>query len=123
MSFDGGVGDNERSVFAKLFQEFAQVYPDSEVGRQHAALYGESRAVARENLERIMAASERGEDVAELVLLNLLPYSETVRTREGGYWISVAPVFTIQQSMPRRRWRQMRCWLRCHCCRTDHEIP
>jgi 5-methylcytosine-specific restriction protein B len=83
----------KRIEFANLFQELAESYPFSPEGQEHAASYQESRSQARESLDGLIVASERGEDITEAVLFRLLPYTDSAANRERGLWVSVAPAF------------------------------
>ena len=86
--------ENKRPEFARLFQEFAASYPPSTDGKRHIALYNETRKQARKNLDWLIAASERGEDVTEAVLFKLLPYADTKANRDKGMWVCNASAFT-----------------------------
>lgn len=79
-------------------QEFAQLYPDAyreyldaETGRKHLAAYPAQRQEAQRNLEGILAARARGEDITDAVLVKLLPYADTANNRAAGAWISITP--------------------------------
>jgi len=57
----------------------------------HVEAYEEQRAQGRQNFEAIVEADDRGEDVADQVLLTLLPYRDSPAYREKGAWIHIAP--------------------------------
>ena len=86
--------ERRRGEFASLFGEFTGSYPATSEGVRHVALYDQGRIQARENLDSVLAAQEQGDDVTDLVLLKLLPYTDNARNREEGAWICVAPSVT-----------------------------
>ena len=83
--------DNKRAEFARLFHEFAYSYPLEPEGLDHIKRYEEQRTQGQENFTTIDKAARRGEDVAEQVLLKLLPYNNFPAYRQKGAWIHVAP--------------------------------
>lgn len=80
-----------RREFAELFQEFARTYPQTPDGQGHLALYTSGREQGCKNFYEIVAASDRGEDITDRVLLGLLPHSDQAGSREQGAWMPVAP--------------------------------
>ena len=83
----------KRFEFLKLFREFADSYLPSPDGLKHIASYDLSRVLARKNLEEIRKCQESGGDITDLVILKLLPYSDTDQARNAGYFISPGWVF------------------------------
>ncbi|MEJ7630986.1 MAG: hypothetical protein WKF28_00655 [Rubrobacteraceae bacterium] len=83
--------EEKRAEFAALFREFAEYFPDTPQGRNHIDAYGRDRMSGRENFKGIVQAAERGEDVTDRVLLELLPHADTEANRSKGAWIHVAP--------------------------------
>ncbi len=81
----------KRAEFVRLFQEFAKTYPATPDGEHHIAMYETSREQGRQNFEEIDAAAKRGADVADQVLLKLLPYRDTPAYRQKGAWTHIAP--------------------------------
>ncbi len=92
--------EERRTEFAKLFREFAGTYPSTPAGKRHIEAYEEARSRGRENLREVLSANARGEDVTELVLLKLLPHSDTASNRKKGAWTHIAPA--VQGDI--RRW-------------------
>ena len=83
----------KRVEFLKLFREFADSYLLSPDGLKHIASYDLSRVLARKNLEEIRTFQESGGDITDLVILKLLPYSDTDQARNAGHFISPGWVF------------------------------
>jgi 5-methylcytosine-specific restriction protein B len=81
----------KREEFVRLFREFAQSYPHTPDGQNHLIFCKSAREQGRRNFEEIAAAAERGEDVADRVLLRLIPYRDSPGYREKGAWIHIAP--------------------------------
>jgi len=81
----------KRAQFSALFQEFAQAYPHTPVGREHAARYATVRNAARENYQYLRAAAARGEDITDVVLRTLLPHTDSAAHHWQGAWIHWAP--------------------------------
>jgi len=104
--------ENKRPEFARLFQEFAASYPPSTDGKRHIALYNETRKQARKNLDWLIAASERGEDVTEAVLFKLLPYADTKANRDKGMWVCNASAFTtdVRVKLEASGWTKPEDW-------------
>jgi 5-methylcytosine-specific restriction protein B len=80
-----------RKRFAELFAEFVEHYAQSKQGLIHAESYDQVRKTGRKNFEAIIAAADKGQDVTELVLKQLLPHTQSAAHEEGKYWIHVAP--------------------------------
>ncbi|HOE45101.1 MULTISPECIES: hypothetical protein [Methanothrix] len=83
----------KRSEFLKLFEEFVNSYMVEPEGKTHLAYYALGRVQARNNLESIKLAANRGEIVEDQVLLKLMPYLDSQSNRDQGNWISIAPAF------------------------------
>ncbi len=81
----------KRDEFVRLFREFARTYPYTPDGQNHLVAYESGREQGRQNFEEIVAAAERGEDVADRVLLKLIPYKDSPGYRKKGAWIHIAP--------------------------------
>ncbi len=96
----------KRAQFEILFEEFLEVYPPTEGGRNHIERYEPSRGEAQENFEQIVEAAERGEDITDKVLLKLLPYGNTSTNREKGAWTPLAPA--IQGDL--QKWYEAQGW-------------
>jgi len=96
----------KRSEFAALFQKFLAAYPQTAEGRFHIANYQSNRLEAERNYAAIVAAHQRGEDVTDRVLLQLLPYVNNSRNQANGAWIHLAP--TINGDL--RKWFEASGW-------------
>jgi 5-methylcytosine-specific restriction protein B len=79
-----------REEFVRLFWEFAQTYPQTPEGQNHLIFYKSGREQGRRNFEELVAA-EHEEEVADRVLLKLIPYKDSPGYREKGAWIHIAP--------------------------------
>jgi hypothetical protein len=88
------ISDQKRYEFNRLYREFIDGYPPTKEGRNHVLSYDRCRQEAQRNYDEILAAVERGEDVTDRVLLQLLPYSDTKANRDQGAWIHLAPAIT-----------------------------
>jgi 5-methylcytosine-specific restriction enzyme B len=76
------------------FREFARSYLNTPDGIAHLRAYEECRTVVKEAYGEIIARTDAGEEVTDLVLLKLLPYYTSARTSEMGAWQHIAPVIT-----------------------------
>ncbi|WP_413174026.1 McrB family protein [Anabaena azotica] len=85
---------NDKSEFTQLFGEFINSYPYTPNGISHIKSYTEQRQQACRNFEIIRTAADRGDNITELVLLKLLPHSNTINNRQRGAWIHIAPPVT-----------------------------
>ncbi len=83
--------ETKRKEFVWLFQEFARTYPQTPDGQNHLVAYEGGREQGRRNFEQLVEATQRGEDVADSVLLRLIPYRDSPSYREKGAWIHIAP--------------------------------
>lgn len=83
----------KRAEFLKLFIEFADKYLSSPGGKEHKTLYANARAQARRNLDEILEAQKRGENITDRVILKLLPYANSDQARKGDFFHSPAWVF------------------------------
>ena len=73
-------GTTAGDEFATLFEEFVGSFVDSQEGQKHLRRYGSLRAEAQESFKRICEMESRGEDITDIVLLRMLPYSDTSTT-------------------------------------------
>jgi 5-methylcytosine-specific restriction enzyme B len=80
--------ESKRAEFVDLSREFASSYPYTSDGMHHVEAYEEQRAQGRHNFEAIVEAADRGEDVADQVLLKLLPYRDSPAYRNKRAWIT-----------------------------------
>ena len=85
---------SKRNEFSRLFAQAVEEYINTPDGQEHLAQYARGRDEAKRNLDDILARRERGEDVTDLVLLKLLPYSDSERNRQAGAWVHIAPAVT-----------------------------
>ena len=73
---------------------------------RHLDAYEEGRPQGRLNFEFVLEARERGEDVTDLVLLKLLPHTDTKGNRERGAWVHIAPAIIGDL----KGWFQNKAW-------------
>ncbi len=85
---------HKKIEFLRLFQEFIISYPYTAPGISHINSYSQQRQQARRNFEAIKAAVDSGENVTELVLLQLLPYDQNTKNHQSGAWIHFASSVT-----------------------------
>ncbi|MEM7580294.1 MAG: AAA family ATPase [Cyanobacteria bacterium P01_A01_bin.80] len=84
----------KKHKFIKLFKEFISSYPYTPDGLRHKEAYHEQRQKARENFQGIISANESGENIDEVVLLQLLPYELSNNNNKRNVWIHHAPAIT-----------------------------
>lgn len=98
--------------FKTLFKDFVGGYVDSKEGQEHLRRYGKQREEAKASLKRISEMESRGEDITDIVLLRMLPYSDTENNRNKGAWIHVAPSITkdIRQWFEGAKWTKPADW-------------
>lgn len=85
---------DKKSELLRLFKEFASSYLLTPKGQGLLARYDEAQRQGCQNFEASIAAAENGEDVTELVLLKLLPHTESASNRQKGAWIHIAPAIS-----------------------------
>jgi len=96
---------SKRSEFLSLFHEFVSSFLDTAEGRSRLEAQRASGEAGRQNYHDVLAASGRGEDITEMVLLKLLPHADRKRTRELGAWLHNASVFVdARQRLPANKW-------------------
>jgi 5-methylcytosine-specific restriction enzyme B len=78
--------------FLPLFEEFVGDHLETEEGQRHLARYEREREQGRQNYAAVIAAADRGEDVSNRVLLELMPHSDNEGARRKGAWIHIAPM-------------------------------
>jgi 5-methylcytosine-specific restriction enzyme B len=77
--------------FETLYNEFLSNYLFTEKGEKHKHLILQGRREAVVNLTEVNKALKKDEDITDIVLLKLLPYSDSKNNREKGAWINIAP--------------------------------
>ncbi len=105
--------------FIRLFQEFANSYPNTTQGITHTAAYAQQREIGCRNFRAIDAAvrlnakvADSGEYVTESVLLRLLPHNDTPNNKQRGAWIHIAPAIKkdIKQWFEGAKWTESKDW-------------
>lgn len=84
----------KRDEILSLFSEFITEFSKSPEASAHIKKLKESRVTGNKNYEEVVNASNKGEDITDLILLKLLPYSESESNREASAWISIAPAIS-----------------------------
>ncbi|MDY6804581.1 MAG: AAA family ATPase [Cyanobacteriota bacterium] len=79
----------KREEFANLFEEFAPYYPYTGEGLRYRTAYEKQRKQGRRNFQAIAADFHSEEDIAESVLLQLLPHADSITNRQQGAWVHV----------------------------------
>ena len=82
---------SQKSEFIQLYKEFSEDYPLTEKGKDHIAAYSRHRQQGQQNYREVETAAARGEDITELVLLKLIPYSDSSANHDRHVWIHHAP--------------------------------
>jgi len=99
------------SELLRLFKEFASSYLLTPKGQQLLARYDEAQRQGCQNFKAAITAAENGEDVSELVLLKLLPHTESASNRQKGVWIHIAPAISgIEEWFQRSGWAEPCDW-------------
>jgi 5-methylcytosine-specific restriction protein B len=84
------ISPQKKTEFIALFDEFVRDYLSQPQGQSHLGRYDDGRAQGRRNFDKIVAAANRREDVTDLVLRLLLPYTDSATHRASGVWIHIA---------------------------------
>jgi 5-methylcytosine-specific restriction protein B len=84
----------KKAELGNLLNTFFKSYPDSKDGKKHLTLYEHGRQEGQKHYVELVAASARGEDVTDNVLLYFLPHADTSGNRDKKAWIHVAPAVT-----------------------------
>jgi len=102
----------EANKFLPLFERFKKEYPETAGGKKHISLYINGRKAAKENFELVKQASNNGDDITDLVLDKLLPYTDSESHRKEGKWIHCAPVFSgdVKSKMEGIKWVKPHQW-------------
>jgi len=77
--------------FQSLYEEFLNDFLYTEKGDEHIRYILEGRNQAKNNFDAINQAHHNGEDITDMVLLKLIPYTDSQKNKEKGAWIHVAP--------------------------------
>ncbi|MBD2455382.1 AAA family ATPase [Nostoc sp. FACHB-87] len=80
------MSSNKKNEFVQLFQKFINSYLHTASGINYRNLYSQQRQQGCRNFEAIVTAVDSGENVTELVLLQLLPYERNNNIQRGN-WI------------------------------------
>jgi len=81
-----------KNEFISLFKEFiSSSYPYTSDGLRLQANYEEQRQKGKINFQAIVSAYKSGEDITDMVLLQLLPYAQTANNSQINVWIHHAP--------------------------------
>ncbi len=102
----------KKHKFIKLFKEFISSYPYDPDGLRHKEFYREQRQKARENFQGIISSNESGENIDEVVLLQLLPYAQTTNNSQRDVWIHHASAITkdIKEWFEGAGWTKSEDW-------------
>jgi hypothetical protein len=106
------ITDEKRSLFHSYASEFEKKYLLEPAGQKHLALYKKEGDEVTLYWSKIKKAKQAGEQIIDLVLQKLLPYSNTRHNREKGYRISVAPAITrdLKKWFENAGWQQHDNW-------------
>lgn len=85
------IPDETRSLFHSYASEFEKRYLIEPMGQKHQETYKKEREEVKRYWAEVKDAKQKGQDITDLVLHKLLPYSNTRSNRENGYRISIAP--------------------------------
>lgn len=88
------ITEEKKQEFAMLFQEFINSYLLTPNGLRHLSAYNEQRKQGKINFETVINALKNKEDITDLVLLKLLPYTNTEENKKRGAWIHIAPALS-----------------------------
>ena len=95
------------SQITQLFDEFIAGYVAQDEDARIPPFTPPARAKGEANFAAALAAQARGEDITDLVLLKLLPYSDNAGNRKSGAWVHYAP--SIVGDL--RKWYEAKQWI------------
>ena len=106
------VTDEKHSLFQSYASEFEKRYLLEPAGQRHLAMYKKERHEVAQFWSEIKRAKQEGNQITDLVLEKLLPYSNTRHNREKGYRISVAPAIIkdLRKFFENAGWQQPDNW-------------
>jgi hypothetical protein len=106
------VTDEKHSLFQSYASEFEKRYLLEPAGQRHLAMYKKERHEVAQFWSEIKKAKQEGNQITDLVLEKLLPYSNTRHNREKGYRISVAPAIIkdLRKFFENAGWQQPDNW-------------
>lgn len=85
------ISQEKNAEFSTLFEDFVRNYLSLPQGQAHLSRYEACRVQGRDNFNKVTAAATRSEEITDLVLRLLLPYTDSATHRESGVWIHIAP--------------------------------
>jgi hypothetical protein len=85
------ISQDQNAEFSTLFEDFVRNYLSLPQGQAHLSRYEACKVQGRENFNKVTAAATRSEEITDLVLRLLLPYTDSATHRESGVWIHIAP--------------------------------
>jgi len=100
------ISQDKDAEFSTLFEEFVCDYLSLPQGQAHLSRYEAVRVQGRENFNKVTAAAIRSEEITDLVLRLLLPYTDSAAHRASAVWIHIAPA--IQGDV--KEWFQSAGW-------------
>src|SRR5215472_1616442 len=77
----------KRDELLQRFREFVNSYPFTPPGERRLEAYVTERASAQERYHTLIEAEQRGEDITDRALRDLLPHANTEANRASGAWI------------------------------------
>lgn len=86
--------EEQFNKFQVLAKKYEKEYLNTEQGKKHLQSYDKEKKEVRRIFERIKEKYEKGDDITEDVLRNLLPHSNTKYIRERGYRVSIWAAIT-----------------------------
>lgn len=89
--------ESRKEEFIDLFDEFMNTYY-IEDPENHKSSHLRSEIEARAISSAVVRAIEKGEDITNLVLEGLLPYSDKAGNRAKGLWTHVAPAINTDSN-------------------------
>jgi 5-methylcytosine-specific restriction protein B len=88
------ISTGRRAEFDVLFHEFARSYLISDQGTDHLAMYAPIREAGQAAYATLCRDADSGSLDPDLVLLKLLPWTDSEANRKRGAWVHVAPAIT-----------------------------
>ena len=85
---------DKKADLRKNIQRFRDEYLLTDDGQQHLAIARRERQEVKKVFEKIKAAYQRGEDITEMVLKQLLPHINSQYHRNNDYRVSTWPCIT-----------------------------
>jgi hypothetical protein len=106
------IPEEKRALTISYVAQYEERYLMQPKGQWHIVTYDKERTEVRKYWEETKKAKQAGQDITDLVLGKLLPYSNTRNNREKGYRISITPAIIkdIRKWFENAGWQKAENW-------------